>query len=51
MNASLVVDVPLVFVTMGLMTLPVLFRGKLARWQGILLLAIYAGFCVFQFAI
>ena len=51
MNASLVVDVPLVFVTMGLLTLPVLFRGKLARWQGILLLAIYAGFCVFQFAI
>jgi cation:H+ antiporter len=51
MNASLVVDIPLMFTVMGLMTLPVLFRGKLARWQGILLLAIYAGFCVFQFAI
>ena len=51
MNASLVVDIPVMFAVMGLMTLPALFRGKLARWQGILLLAIYAGFCVFQFAI
>ena len=51
MNASLVVDIPVMFTVMAIMTLPALFRGKLARWQGILLLAIYAGFCVFQFAI
>ena len=50
MNASLVVDIPVMFAVMALMTLPALFRGKLARWQGIALLAIYAGFCVFQFA-
>jgi len=51
MNASLVVDIPVMFAVMALMTLPALFRGKLARWQGIALLAIYAGFCVFQFAL
>ena len=49
MNASLVVDIPVMLSVMALMTLPALFRGKLARWQGITLLAIYAGFCVFQF--
>ncbi len=50
-NASLVFDIPLVFVVMGVMTLPVLFRGKLARWQGISLLALYAAYCVLQFAV
>ncbi len=50
MNASLVVDIPVMFTVMALMTLPALFRGKLARWQGIALMAVYAGFCVFQFA-
>ena len=42
MNASLVVDIPVMFVVMALMTLPALFRGKLARWQGISLIGIYA---------
>ena len=50
-NASLVFDIPLVFVVMGVMTLPALFRGKLARWQGISLLALYAAYCVLQFAV
>ncbi len=50
MNASFVVDIPVMFTVMALMTLPALFKGKLSRWQGISLLAIYAGFCVFQFA-
>lgn len=51
MNASLVVDLPVMVSVMALLTLPALFRGKLSRVQGIVLLAIYAGFCVFQFAI
>lgn len=51
MNASLVVDVPLMAAVMLLMTLPILFRGKSHRWQGILLLCIYAAYCVFQFAL
>ncbi len=49
MNASLVIDVPLMFLVMALMTVPALIRGKLSRWQGVTLLCIYAGFCVFQF--
>ena len=48
---TLVIDIPVMFTVMGIMTLPALFRGKLSRWQGILLLCVYAGFCVFQFFI
>ena len=51
MNASLVIDIPLVFIVMGLMTIPALIKGKLSRWQGIVLLAIYASYCIFQFAL
>ena len=49
MNASLVVDIPVMFIVMLLLSVPALKKGKLARWQGIALLAIYAAFCVFQF--
>lgn len=48
-NASLVVDLPLVFIVMGILTIPTLIIGKLKRWQGIVLLAIYACYCAFQF--
>ena len=48
-NASLIVDIPLVFAVMGILTIPALIKGKLSRWQGITLLCIYAAFCVFQF--
>lgn len=48
-NASLVVDLPLMVFVMAFLTLPALIRGKLSRWQGILLLAVYFSFCVFQF--
>lgn len=51
MNASFVVDLPLMVTVMVLMTLPPLITGKLKRWQGIVLLALYAGFCIFQFVI
>ena len=51
LNSSLVVDIPLVFIVMALLTVPALVRGKLSRWQGILLLAVYAAFCVYQFAV
>lgn len=50
MNASLLVDIPVVFAVMLLMTLPALFKGKLYKAQGITLLCIYAAYCVFQFA-
>lgn len=48
-NASLVLDIPLMLAVMLLLTVPALVKKKLARWQGITLLAIYAGFCLFQF--
>ncbi len=49
MNASLVVDIPLVFIVMLLLTVPGLIKGKLYRFQGIALLIIYAAYMVFQF--
>lgn len=51
MNASLVVDIPVMFLVMGIMTIPSLISQKLQRWQGILLLALYTGYVVFQFFI
>ena len=48
-NASLVMDLPVMFAVMLLLTVPALIRGKLGRWQGILLLLIYAAFCAVQF--
>jgi len=50
MNASLVVDTPVMLLVMAFMALPALIRGKLSRAQGIILLCIYAAYCVFQFA-
>lgn len=47
-SASLVLDIPVAFAAMGIMTLPALFRGKLARWQGISLLLIYFAFTAMQ---
>ena len=49
MNASLVMDIPVMFAVMLLLTLPALIKGKLSRPQGIILLCIYAAFCAIQF--
>jgi cation:H+ antiporter len=49
MNASLIVDIPVMMLVMGLLTIPAVISGKLKRWQGMTLLAIYAGFVAFQF--
>ncbi len=50
-NASLVLDLPVMFLVMGLLTLPALRRGRLSRVQGFALLAIYAAFCAAQFTL
>ncbi len=50
-NASLVLDIPLMLAVMLLLTVPALLRKKLARWQGIALLVIYAAFCTLQFVL
>ena len=46
---SLIVDIPVMLFVMAFMTLPALKREKLTRVQGIVLLCIYAAFCIFQF--
>ncbi len=51
MNASLVVDLPLMLFVMLFMTLPALIKGKLYRAQGIVLIAVYFAYCIFQFAV
>lgn len=50
-NASLVLDIPVMLFVMALLTLPALKREKLTRAQGVILLAIYAGFCILQFTV
>ena len=50
-NASFIFDIPLVFIVMGIMTIPTIIKGKLQRWQGISLLALYVAYCVLQFVI
>ena len=47
--ASFVIDIPLMLIVMGILTIPALIRGKLSRLQGVLLLVLYASFCIFQF--
>ena len=49
LNLSLVFDIPVMLGVMSLMIFPALIGKKLSRWQGVLLLAIYAAFCVCQF--
>lgn len=51
LNASFVFDIPLVFIAMGILTVPTVIKGKLQRWQGISLLAIYVGYCLLQFVV
>ncbi len=50
-NASLVLDMPVMLGVMTILCIPALIRGKLSRWQGILLLCVYIAFLVFQFVI
>lgn len=50
-NSSLVLDLPVMLAVMLILTLPALLKGKLNRAQGILLLTVYAAFCVVQFAL
>ena len=49
MNASLVVDIPVMFLVMVILSLPSIRNGKITRLQGVSLLAIYAAFVAFQF--
>lgn len=50
-NSSLVLEIPVMLLVMSILTIPTLIRGKLTRRQGIILLAIYAVFCIIQFTL
>ena len=50
-NSSLVLELPVMLAVMLILTIPALIKGKLNRVQGILLLVIYAAFCVVQFVL
>ena len=49
LNMSLVVEIPVMLGVMALMIFPTLLSKKLGRWQGLVLLGIYAAFVVCQF--
>ena len=51
LNMSLVFEIPVMLGVMSLMIFPALLGKKLSRWQGVLLLGIYAAFCVCQFVL
>ena len=51
LNLSLVLDIPVMLGVMVLMILPALMKKKLSRWQGLVLLGIYAAFCICQFTL
>ena len=48
-NSSLIVDIPLMIVSMIVLCIPALIKEKLRRWQGIFLLVLYGVFTVYQF--
>ncbi len=50
-NSSLILDIPVMIAVMALLTVPVLIKEKLYRWQGITLVGIYVAFLVLQFII
>ena len=50
-NSSLVIDIPIMFAVMLILTVPTMIKQKLSRWQGIALLGIYVGFLALQFII
>ncbi len=48
-SSTFQMDIPLSILVMAILILPVLFRKKVSRVQGILLLGIYAAYCVVSF--
>lgn len=50
-NSSLVIDIPIMFAVMLILTVPTLIKQKLSRWQGISLLCVYVGFLALQFVL
>ena len=49
MNSSLIVDIPVMLGVMIILCFPAVFKEKLFKWQGYLLLGIYVLFTIYQF--
>ena len=48
-NSSLVIDIPLMLIVMAILCVPAIRTGRLRRWQGVVLLCVYAAFTAYQF--
>ena len=46
---SAIVDIPVMILAMAILIIPSLIRGKLSRFQGVILILIYSAFCLWQF--
>ena len=51
LNASFVIDIPVMLFVMAYLTLPTLRTKKLTRIQGIILITVYLVFCAVQFVV
>ena len=51
MNSSLLVDIPVMLGVMMILCFPAVFKEKLYKWQGYLLLGIYVLFTIYQFVL
>jgi len=51
LNASFVIDIPVMLFVMAFLTLPALLTKKLTRIQGIILIVVYISFCAMQFVV
>lgn len=50
-NSTLSLDIPVMLLVMGILSVPPLFNGKLSRVSGIILLIIYISFCIIQYGV
>lgn len=50
-NSSFIVDLPVMVGVMAILCVPAFVKARLFRWQGILLLCIYAAFTAYQFLV
>ena len=48
-NTALVLDIPIMLITMAILTIPAIFKERLTRIQGASLLTLYVAFCIVQF--
>lgn len=51
LNASLIIDIPVMLGVMALLTIPTIIRGKLSKVQGYILLAAYVAYVTMQFVL